>query len=1093
MDRPAGQLDLLERIRSSEKRVVVLTGPAACGKTAAAIDLADAYRPADGAPQCLLLAPNSPTVAQLARRLLAGHAQAAVFAPQVITFASLADKLLADCPPADGPARGRMLSPFARRITLRQIIDELTAAGRLPAFVAVADTPGLVTAVDSAIAELKRAAIEPDALARVAKAGPTADLLPVYRQYQAHLQQANGYDVEGQMWLARDALAAAIAAGRTPATLADIRAIAVDGFTDFTPTQLEMLRLIGGIVEKLVITLPIGDDGRDRLWRWTKLTLTSVRNAFDDDVDVLALSPPARSGAGMLWPSAFDYDAPKAPCPPQVQLLSAAGKQQEVAAVARRVKRLLLDGAQPGRIAVLARTMSEYRPTIDRAFAACDIPIAADSCPVTDVPAVRFALSAARLGPQFDATDVLAVIANSYFRPQAIGDFDDRSVAAAQLLIRQGGVLTGRQAYAHAAERLIRRLPSAPAAQDEALADDDGPIAPGELLRHADTITQAADMLAALFDVVSGDLPSVIAALQLPQAACDQDDPVRIARDLRGLAAVESALAELPAAPPPAHLYEAMSAVTCRPGRTESLVDVLSVLDARALRYDHVFLLGLSEGQFPRSFTDGPLLGERHRKRWADQGVHLNARDDLTAREMLLFYLAASRTDDTLTLTVLSSDAAGKPSAPSPFLTALLAPADGLDAAVTERIPLGQYVGLGEQLSSPGETMSAAFAGLFARDGSPTPGAVSWAIAEANDAMTLATRGVFAEASRWRPGQAGPFDGRITDPALTATLADQYPEHVVFSASRLECFARCPWLYFAKYVLHLPEPDPPAARLDAARRGSLCHDALFGLMTNLVNAHGRPVRLNEIDADQLTAATDDALAQAARRDEARWPTAYPTLRQVQLDRLAEHLRRYMLAQRSQADQFGAECLHFELAFGLPVAGDDLTDPASQGEPITLDCPAGPIRLRGKIDRVDAVAAGEHVGLLVVDYKTGALPSAKDIPAGLRVQIPLYAAVAAKLLGRSALGGAYHHVGPAEKSLLFAAYKVSRSGTAAANDKYADHTAEAIRHVGEYVTAMSTGRFDMPTEVDCPSWCAFGQICQHSKPRAMIRAGDGGCP
>ena len=579
--------------------------------------------------------------------------------------------------------------------------------------------------------------------------------------------------------------------------------------------------------------------------------------------------------------------------------------------------------------------------------------------------------------------------------------------------------------------------------------------------------------------------------MQLRQAACDQDDVGRIARDLRAIDALESALAELPDRPAPEHLHEALSAAACPPARTESLVDVLDILDARALRYDHVFLLGLAEGQFPRRFVDNALLSERHRRRWADDGVLLDARDDLTAREMLLFYLAVARTDGSLTLGVLDSDAAGKATAPSAFVASLLAPAGGLDGAVTERIVPGRLVGPPERLSCPGEAMSAAFAGLFADNGKPAPGAVNWALAGAGDAMTLAARGLIAEMSRWQVGQAGRFDGRITDPALLAALADRYPDKVVFSASRLECFARCPWMYFAKYVLELPEPAPPVSGMEAARRGALCHEALYCLMTNLAKSHGLPVRLGKIEAEQLTAAADEALAAAARRDEARRPPAYPILRRVQLDQLAEQLRQYVRIQRTAADQVNAECAHFELAFGMSDRPDELLDPASRAEPVTLDCPAGPIRLRGKIDRVDFVRADPARGLLVIDYKTGVLPAYKDIAAGLNVQIPLYAAAAAELLGGQALGGAYHRVSGKCPTRLFAVYKIFRGGVSP-NNAYVDETAQVLQHVGRYVTAMAAGRFDMPTEVDCASWCPFTQICGHSKPRAMVRAiGEGG--
>jgi len=1026
------------------------------------------------------------------QRILARSTTSVVVSAWVMTFTTLAARLLADRPSAVGRGYGRPLAALGRRVTLRQIIDELSAAGKLGAFQTVADTPGLVTAVDAAIAELKRAAIEPDALSAVASDdGPAACLLAVYRRYQQYLQQTGYYDVEGQMWLARDVLAEALAAGQSPATLAKAKAIAVDGFTDFTPTQLEMLRLACEVVERIVITLPIGDDGRDRLWRWTQRTLARIRRLFAGDVDVIAAPPPERKGPAALWDRLFDYDADTIARDEKVQVIAAAGREQEVLAVARRVKRLLAGGVAAGRVAVLVRSAEEYSETIGRVFAACDIPVASQPCPVTEVPVVRFALTAARLSPEFAACEVLSVIGNSYFRPGALGDFDETTVATAQLLISQGGVLSGREAYVQAAERLGRRAACGAAAdEDEPDPAEDTSFVPGRVLLNPEAIAKAAEMLARLFDAAEGKLSEVIGALQLRKAACNQSNAGRIARDLRALDALESALSELPEGTSAAYVHEALSAVACPAAGTESLVDALDVLDARALRYDHVFLLGLTEGQFPRRFVDSPLLSEQRRRQWAAEGVELDARDDLTAREMLLFYLAASRADASLTLCMLDSDASGRATAPSAFLTALLAPAGGLDAAISERRPVGELIGRPQEVCSASEALSAAFAGLFTTDYAPAPGAVNWSLANARSAMGLATGGLLAETERWRMGETGRFDGRITDPSLLAALAERHPRQVVFSASRLECFARCPWMYFARYVLGLEEPAAPAGRLEAARRGALCHEALYCLMTGLAEQQGLPVRLWELQEEQLVTALADALVIAARHIEQRWPPVYPVLWQMQLQQLTEHLKRYVLAQRAAGVQVKAESLHFELGFGLTDNPEEFTDPASRCEPATVDCPAaGTIRLRGKIDRVDSVQVDRQSGLMVVDYKTGQLPRRKDIPAGVSVQIPLYAAAAAELLGRPAIGGAYHRVGGEGETLEFAHYKLT-GGKVAVNKAYQDETDQAMEQVGRCVKAMAEGRFDLPAEPECPNWCAFGQICRHSRPRGILRTEGG---
>jgi superfamily I DNA/RNA helicase len=636
---------LIERTLSAPTRAVVLTGPASAGKTQAVIDLYERLSSPASPSRCLILAPGAVAARHLRRRLLEGDIRGGtacsqavlpgqhdklhglrasratrlpascrtIVSPRILTFADLSRRILAEATDPDSTPAGTM-STFQRRLLLRSIVDTLTDNGALAGFVKVADTPGLIISLDAAIAELKRAAIEPEQLAPLAADNPAkAALLSVYERYQSALQESRRCDVEGQAWLARDCLARLAEAGQSPAVLADVDLLAVDGFTDLTPTQLEMLSLAATDSRKVLITLPWADDGRSRLWHWTSRTLENIRSRFGDAITHVAVEPPARPALGGLWDRVFDYDAAAADPPNGLTMIAAGGIEQEVAAAAKDIKQLLLHGTLAGQVAVLVRSLDEYGPVIDRVFAECDIPLSPSPTVLTDEPIVRFLLAASSLAPQFSYEQVLTVIGSSYFRPRALGEFDDRSVATARAMILEGNVASSAAAYARAAERFIH-LADAPQA-DSADTEDES-LQPAVLLRSADGIRSASDMLSRLFELSSAgdDLPALVDAMQMPQAAAEHHDPQLIARDLRALAALQTALADLPPDTSPQHVREALAAVPCSPARTESLVDVVNVIDARATRYDHVFVLGLSEGQFPRHFSDSALLTEADRR-----------------------------------------------------------------------------------------------------------------------------------------------------------------------------------------------------------------------------------------------------------------------------------------------------------------------------------------------------------------------------------------------------------------------------------------------------------------------------------------------
>lgn len=1087
MSNPGG-VDILQRILSSAHRVSLVTGPAASGKTAAATAFYRHYESLAGR-RCLMVAPNQPAVEHFKKTLLAGAPGGVVASPAVCTFAALAGRIL-----ATGSSPKKPLPALERHLLLKSTIAALGAAGELTAFAAVADTPGLAAALDRSIAELKRAALEPavleEALAAQGRvAGKAHDLLAVYRAYQQHLVDHDLYDLEGLLWEAREALAATPAAG----PLAGVEAIVVDGFTDFTPTQLDILEHLSRRCTHTVVTLPVADDGRDRMWRWTRRTLAAIRGRFKADLDEIALPPPALSLPASLVGGLFDPDAATAPLPEGLAIIAASGIDAEVTAVAARIKRLLLDGEPPGSIAVLARTMETYRPCIERVFARCDVPIAPTAAALGMVPIIRFLLDVADLSPLYEFQPVLAVIKSSYFRPEALGDFTARTAATAEMVIRAGNVVEGAAAYSQAAARFARRAQPT----DDG---DEGAVDLGPLAANADEILAAGRMLDALFKLADSasasshaegaaamhPLRTLADALGLAATAALLADDELLARDLRALQTLDAALSPLrPPWPDVAALRGALAMVPCPPGRGESLVDVLDVLDARSLTYRHVFLLGASEGEFPRRFSEGSLLGEADRQAYARHNIQLDSRHDLTSREMLLFYLAASRGEVSFTVSYLQSDASGSPGAPSPFLLSLAERFGGLDAVErtpqATRIEPGQFVPPAAQIASAGAALDAAMAWLF-----DTPGgsgdALAWVARQRPHLADRIAQGLFARHCRWQAGACDAYDGHITDPALAPALAERFGPAAIYSASQLNTYGQCPWHYFASYVLRLTPLAQPQRQLEPVTRGSFCHDVLFTLARNLAQSHGTPLKLAEVAEAELAAALDAAVAEESRRMQ-RPP--YPVLWQLQQARMRQELWQYLSGQRA-APLGGA--MYFELGFGVAErVGLDMQDPASAAEPVAVVTPAGEILLRGKIDRIDAVSAAGLAGLLVIDYKTGALPSLGDIVRGCNVQVPLYSLAAAKLLGDACLGGAFHRIGQAAKrEQIFAEFKNSR-GNWVANDAYQRDLDLALEAVGASINGLRGGRFDVnPAGGECPSYCPFRLVCHTSPARQLVK-------
>ena len=1199
MERTGLQDGPLEALLASGARAVLLRGPAGCGKTTLALD---AYRrcAAPGEiPAAWLLAPNDATARALTRRLLATAAEGVLLHPHVMTFDNLSGRILSA---AGGTVR--RIGGLRRRLLLRRIVRELHAAGRLPFLAPAVDTPGLIAALQRNVSELKRATADPAELAhRVGSPrGAAGDVLTVYRAYQQALTDADACDADGQMWLARDFLQNLKHHPDTPLAdlgLPSLRTLIVDGFTDFTPTQLEILALLRPKLTQLIVTLPLPgeNDGRERLWLWTNRTHARLHEALGHDLQEISLSgrhahvfvgmkdsedktcPRRRGHATQSEPSlsnlaqnVFRYDA-VSDRPDGLEVIAAPGMEAEVQEVARRIKRLLLHaspqnsnksptespmrkhGENPTQgvdappphgggsmntnsnspsIAILARDIEPYQPVIDRIFRQMNIPVRPAETSLSETPVVQFCFAAvdlarpaagAGLQQPFAFPNILRVLRNSYFRPEAIGPFDAATVNLAEMVIRRGNVLAGRDACAQAVERLTQQA-AATFDKNNEHDEDDESLESSPLPADESALRKAGALLQALFDLsersqTPAGFLAMLDALHLPAAIRRQDSPAGVARDFRAIDALRHAVVSLTdvlfmdSADDLDALREALADVSLPAPRGESLVDVLGVLDARAMRWDHVFLLGCDEGLFPRRFSDSSLLGETDRRAWRDAGVRLDLRADLTAREMLLFYLAVSRAEKRLTISYRKSDAIGRPGAPGGFLQTLVDAFGGFDALKSRGAysspPVGRFVpppaevatdnealalavmeqAPCESMGNPqsmGETNPRLSAGASSPP-APTNATTYYAWVEKNDSARLhrAMLGARTLQRRWQAGACSRYDGRLSDPDLLEHLRQTIPSRTIFSAAQLSTYNQCPWRYFARFLLHLAPLEAPRRELEAVGRGLFCHNVLCATLSNLAESLGRPLEVARIEPETLLQTFDRAFDDQARRVELRRPV-YPALWAIQREQMRTQLRDYLLSQHADA-MFRPQCLRFELSFGQGDSRAAWIDPASRPEPVAVETPAGAIRLGGRIDRVDRVHTAAGEGLFVVDYKTGRLPGEKEIVEGRNTQMPLYTAVVESLLGEKVLGGAFHSL-KGDKPVFFAAVKVYR-GNVKEDEKYVENRRLAMQAVGHAVEGMAAGRFDLLPNKGACDYCEYRRMCHFSPARDELRRATAG--
>jgi probable DNA repair protein len=182
-------------------------------------------------------------------------------------------------------------------------------------------------------------------------------------------------------------------------------------------------------------------------------------------------------------------------------------------------------------------------------------------------------------------------------------------------------------------------------------------------------------------------------------------------------------------------------------------------------------------------------------------------------------------------------------------------------------------------------------------------------------------------------------------------------------ASVLKSQAACGFRAFAERRLWSTELEPTEPGMDARERGDLVHFTLQRFWDEIRTQASLKAMPPEDRAAALDRAISQALAKPLSAATTAWETAY-------VDTQRERLRRLLTPWIDQ-----------ELARPLPFT--------VKAREEAMEVPVGPLRLKLRIDRIDATDAGD----VLIDYKTGTasykdwLTERPDEP-----QLPLYAMI-----------------------------------------------------------------------------------------------------
>lgn len=676
---------------------------------------------------------------------------------------------------------------------------------------------------------------------------------------------------------------------------------------------------------------------------------------------------------------------PSAPAAPTARGFAAPGAEAEAREVARRVGELLEAGAEPERIGVVVRDLSPYGLALRRHLGRLGIPFSGVDATgpggalARRVGALGALLREGSACPADRWQDAL-VLREPGGRPSSRTRRADLRLGLRHLGAARVGLVARLAVDGDVPLPVRRGLYAASEETDESGALADERRDEDDVRRGAPRRTLESDTLAL--------------ARRAARAACDRlhawPSPASVTTHLAELhALLEHDLGWRRGAEQTRPVFQALAALALELPGDASLerddwglvvqrrlgalregpiggrgggVQVLSVMEARARTFEHLFVLGLNRDVFPRPVREDALLPDAVRQSLLavlpDLAVKARGWDE----ERFLFgqLLAASPS------VVLSWQAVGddgrarplstlverlrwderlepEPPAPAPLDAAVLAPGSPHTAA--EHALLAGLHGsrreVGPRLRIAAQARAAALADRLVTRVAP-------------EAFARARRAVIDEldAAPFGPVELGPYYGLVGDARETAD-----PRRGPLWVTRLEGLARCGWQTFVERVLRVePVPDPldDLPGIDALALGNTVHGVLERIARAALD--DPPDRLAALAGREPAVVRwpDDARLEVLLRE-----TAAEVLRDegIALADLVE-----VLVRRARPYLERARALDWDAP--VPVLGVEVAGEIAVPGPGAPRDPAR--RLRFRADRVDAAPRG----LRLVDYKTG---------------------------------------------------------------------------------------------------------------------------
>ena len=739
----------------------------------------------------------------------------------------------------------------------------------------------------------------------------------------------------------------------------------IDAFSSFTAQQYDLVEKIMRGAERVCVSLAYepDEDKNEPAFMTLENTDMLLRKTAEKagvdigNIDILRVPIRTDSEAlgflsSNLWSSSRRIRPKFDKKPSDIKIISAADPYSEAEAIAVDIMKKIHGGMRYRDVAVIARSTEEYSGVTDAVFDKYEIPyFISEKTDITELSLIKFILCAQNMCERGFVRDELI----SYIKTDLCGISPSDAFKFENYIIKWN--VSGKRMLSDFAEN-PRGIGVFFTEEDERELSEINRIRETVteplktyfgVAKNASTVKEHA---AALFDHLSslgvperlsemaalsreaGDVSREETLRQLWRAFCDALDSLVTSVGGRKCDVETFRI----------YLTEMLSETDI--GRIPTSIDEVLIADAVLTDVEGakaVYVIGCNDGIFPKRVGEDGIFTEREKEELFGAGVEISSRLwKKLSDELYYFHTATSAPSDSLTLTYSRHDTGALALYPSMGVKRVLELFPKLEVEEFEKTEISDLI-YGERAS---------FEYAVRRD----------------DAMGSALREYYSslpEYSERLKYMSLPLSSK--DCSLGESAARELlGTNINMSPSRLENYVKCRFAYFCNYELRLS--DDRAQKFSELSVGTFMHKIMEIAVRFAVSEPNA-------DEEKINAAISNAAKEASRE----------LLRGGASARI-DHIMKYLCKSAAAfVDGVRAELAQSKfrpLGFELEIGGDV--------EPLVLSDGGVRVKIRGKIDRVDAYESDGGLHLLVSDYKSGKKKfDMANVSAGLDMQMLLY--------------------------------------------------------------------------------------------------------